>query len=313
MGFLTIRPEFKNGDKFRETLQLPKNGKNVSFNKDSKVTDAGFINDSLTLKLKVTGDVTVDREFKVVSTQLHKYNNFAPFIFHDNGDGYYSFTVTIIMKNDWDYYKLDYLYRNRIPLNIVVDAYSIPNGFYMMSDATSRKVIRSKVWELDLKFTRYFDISISKKFAKQKHVDELTKKISKCTYAKWTKKTYVIHSKTKKKVKQDVNDCNKIVLQILNKKGFLNKKFIGTNWEQWYKRKKVEVTKTKSKLKDTSGNAATLVEKKKTNETETVYPCKVALKKFQKAWNKKKLKPQLKENGKKDKNTLAALKRYKEL
>ncbi len=71
------------------------------------------------------------------------------------------------------------------------------------------------------------------------------------------------------------------------------------------------VKKTKSNLKDTSGNAATLVVK--TNKTEIVYPCKVALKKFQKKWNKKKLKPQLKENGKKDKNTLAALKRYKEL
>ena len=309
MAFLTVRPNFKNGDILPQSFKTKKEYGSIDFKKDSKVTDAALVNTSLSFGLKVTGDVSIDREFNVKTAQLHKKGDYSPYIFYDLGDGRYSFTCTVVMTDSWDYYNLDYLYRNRVPVNIVMDAYAIPNGMYMIAEASKRKVIRRNVWEIELKFIRYLEINVTKKWDNQKKVDDLTQKISKCTYAKWTKKTWVIHSKTKKKVKQDVNDCNKVVTQILNKKGFLNKKFIGTNWEQWYKRKVVK--KTKSNLKDTNGNAATLVVK--TNKTEIVYPCKVALKKFQKKWNKKKLKPQLKENGKKDKNTLAALKRYKEL
>ena len=105
-----------------------------------------------------------------------------------------------------------------------------------------------------------------------------------------------------------MNDCNKIVTQILHKKGFLKKKFIGTNWEQWYQ-VKGDVT-----LKTFNGKKTTAQWNTKNAPTyKTIWPCKVALKKFQKAWNKKKLKPSLKANGQKDANTLKALKRYKEL
>ncbi len=217
MAFLTVRPDFKNGDILPQSFKTKKEYGSIDFKKDSKITDAGLVNTSLSFGLKVTGDVSIDREFDVKSTQLHKNGSEAPYIFYDTGDGRYSFSCTVVMTDSWDYCNLDYLYRNRVPVNIVIDAYAIPNGMYMIAEASKRKVIRRKVWEIELKFIRYLEINVTKKWDKQKKVDNLTKKISKCTYAKWTKKTWVIHSKTKKKVKQDVNDCNKVVTQILNK------------------------------------------------------------------------------------------------
>lgn len=288
MAFLTVRPNFKNGDILPQSFKTHKRYGSIDFKKDSKVTDAALVNTSLSFGLKVTGDVSIDREFNVKSTQLHKNGSEAPYIFYDTGDGRYSFSCTVIMTNSWDYDNLDYLYRNRVPVNIVIDAYAIPNGMYMIAEASKRKVIRRGVWEIELKFIRYLEINVTKTWNKQKKVDNLTKKVAKCTLKKWTKKD---------KNKKDINDCNALITKILYKKGFLKKKYIGKNWDVSY------VTK-KSKKSSKSSKKAT---------SRRVYPCRSALKKFQKRWNKKKLKPRLKENGKKDKNTLKALKRYKEL
>lgn len=308
-NFLTVKPNFTKNDKIVRDIKTP-SGK--IYKAGTKVTSPKEINEALKMKLKVTGDVSVERNYKVTETQVYKNaNNFSPFVFHNTGKGDYSFKVTVANKNNNINDYLDYCYVNAIPMNVVVDTHTIPNMLYRIVEASDRTVIRRNYTEWKLKFTSYTDIKVTEKSktTAQANTNTLANQIKKCTLKKWTKKTYVINSKTGKKVKQDVNDCNKIVLKILYKKGFLKKKYIGTNWDQWYKRKITK--KKKSNLKDTNGNAAVLVVK--TNKTETVWPCKVALKKFQKAWNKKKLKPHLKENGKKDKNTLKALKRYKEL
>ena len=310
--FLTVRPEFKKGDVIAKDIK----GLNKTFKSGTKITNPKEINEALTCTLAVIGDVSVEKRFKVTETQVHKNtNNFAPFIFHDSGSGDYSFTVNVAMKNKTIHNWIDYFYVRSIPLNITVDTAYLLNGLYKIVEASNRKIIRRGYSEWEIKFTAYFDVTTTKKYVNnQKKVDKLTSQVSNCTLKKWKTKTKITtlsskDGKTKVKVKRDYNDCNKIITKILYKKGFLKKKYVGKNWDVFYL-KTVKKSETKSKLRDTEGNYATLVEK---NKIVTVYPCKKALKKFQKKWNKKKLKPYLKENGKKDKKTLKALKRYKEL
>ena len=294
--FLTIKPNFKKKDKIVRDIKTP-SGK--IYKAGSTVSSPKEINEALKMYLKVTGDVSVERNFKVTETQVHKNsNNFAPFIFHDNGKGDYSFTVTVINRNNnvTDY--LDYCYVNRVPMNVVIDTYTVPNMLYRIVEASDRTVIRRGYTEWKLKFTAYTEITVTEKAKTQaqSNTNTLTQQVKKCTLKKWTKKD---------KNKKDINDCNKVVTKILYKKGFLKKKYVGKDWGVSYKAK--ETKKVKNKLTGKTVNAKGLVATKK------VYPCKVALKKFQKKWNKKKLKPHLKENGKKDKNTLKALQRFKEL
>ena len=294
MAFLTIRPNFKNGDKLPQSFKTRKRYGSIDFKRFSKVTNAGLVNDSLSISFKVTGDVEIEREFNIKATQLHKKDFEAPYVFTDSGDGFYSFSCTVIMTNTWDYYNLDYLYRNRVPVNVVIDAYAIPNDMYMIVEASKRTVVRRGVWKVELKLTRYSStnaVHITNKTVKQKKVDKLTNNTLKCTLKKWT---------AKDKNKKDVNNCNQLITMILYKKGLLKKKYVGKNWDVSYTKK---ITSYNTKGKRTVSQ--TIVKK--------YYPCRLALKSFQKKWNKKKLKPHLKETGKKDTDTLKALKRYKEI
>lgn len=314
MKFLTVRPHFKKGDVIGKTITLPKSQGGNVYKAGTVLKEANTINKGMTMNLNVIGDVTVERNFTVTETQVHKdSNNFAPIIFHNSGMGDSSFTVLVAMKNTDVTYWIDYLFTHSIPVNVVANTSAILNDLYMIVDAKKRTVVRPTYAEWQIKFTKYNEVKITHKTAKQKKIDNLTKQMNKCTLKKWTKKDKINGQikvagrvyKSKKKV--DYNDCNQTVAKILNKKGFLKKKYISKYWDVYYTTTKK--VKTKSKLKDTNGKHAILVEKK----TVKVKPCKVALKKFQKKWNKKKLKPKLKENGKKDKQTLNALKRYTEL
>ena len=297
MSFLTIRPDFKSGDLVPQTFKTDKEHGNKTFTVNSKITDVETINNALTLNLQIEEGIDVTRELTVSKSKLYKKGSSSPFIFNDDGDGGYSFDVTTLITQNGDYNTLDYLYRNKIPVNITINTYAIPNGMYQISNAKKRQIIRPNVSEMDLTFSKYVKVQLSHKSSFK--VDALTKKVAKCTLKKWTKKN---------KKKQDINDCNKVICQILNKKGLLKKKYVGTNWNVYYKVAK------KTKVKVPKGSvgivSATFVDGSKKKK---VYPCKVALKNFKKKWNKKKLKPHLKENSKKDNNTLKALKRYKEL
>ena len=307
MSFLKITPYLKVG----ETLTSDMITSNGTLSKGKNVTaDMVSKANGTVITLKVISNPSITRNYTREKVQTYNTNGKSAFMYFSTGDAGYTFTVKcliskkdVLSDNRTVFYYLQYYYTNCFNVSVVADTEVIPNGVYTISDFTEYEAIRPDYYEIEIEFTKY-----------QKVSGKLT---NKCTvlqsYLKSCKKpkhkVYTLKQVKNKKAKS--SECIGYVNKVLYNLGY---------WGPTKPKKPTKKGKSKKAynkaLEDYKAASKEYKNRKKTYNTYYKYFTKYTqkgLKRFQKKWNKKGLKPKLNEKGTLSNNTWAALKRYPEV
>lgn len=120
------------------------------------------------LPLRVEKDVEVIPDMDISVTKLNKVGNSRFNHFFSNGYGGITFKVTVLLKasdvwnNESIINVLQQWYENMTPLSIVTDAIDIPDGEYIISKNPSRKQHYKTSTEWELEFTTYTPLTLFK-------------------------------------------------------------------------------------------------------------------------------------------------------
>ena len=308
MTFLKISPYLKVGNTLSEDIVTT----GGTYKAGTKVTETMVKKAKGTvITLKVIDNPSVTREFNRNKTKTFNTNGKSAFVYYNSGDANTSFKVKVLVSkkdilsdNKTVFYYLDYYYSHCFDVSVVADTEVIPNGVYTISDFTQYDVIRKDYYECEIEFSKY-----------QKVKGKLT---NKCTilqsYLKTCKKpsdkVYTYKQIKAKKSKAKPTTCIGYVNKVLYQLGYWQ----GTKalFKHYVPTSKAGKKKYKAKSKSEKANA---LNKRAYNDLKNYWTpySKSALKKFQKKWNKKKLKPTIKENGRLTNGTWEAIKRYPEL
>jgi hypothetical protein len=295
MAFLSLRPYVKVGD----TLNKPLVTTQKTYKTGTKVTQ-GMVNDTkkTIIRLHVIDNPTVTRNLTKNKIQTYNQGGKSTFVYYNSGDAGTTFKVKcLIRKSDTlsdgrtVFTYLNQLYANHFLVSVVMRTEVVPNGVYVISDFTEYEPIRKDYYECEIEFTKYTKVSAkltNKCTILQSHLKECkrpkvkvytTKQINAAKKGKpLTKKVKGKDGKTKTiTINPKPSTCVKYVNQMLYKKGYLSKKTYknyGSYWTKYSRR---------------------------------------ALKKYQKKWNKKGLRPKINEKGTISKNCWKAIKRYTEV
>lgn len=307
MSFLKITPSLKVGNTLSENLVTV----NGTIKSGTKVTQE-MVNkaNNTIITLKVMDNPKVERHYKRDRVQTYNTTGKSAFIYYSTGDAGYSFKVKcLISKNDrlsdnrTVFYYLEYFYSHRFDMSVVIDTEIIPNGVYTISDFTDYTARHKDYYEIEIEFSKHQKVS--------------SKLTNKCTvlqsYLKTCKKpkgkVYTLKQVKNKKAKG--SECIGYVNKVLYNLGY---------WGPTKPKKPSKKGKSKKAynkaLKEYKAASKEYKNRKKTYSTYKLYWTKYSkkgLKRFQKRWNKKGLKPKLNEKGTFSKKTWTALKRYPEV
>ena len=212
------------------------------------------------LPLRVKRDVGVTPGMNITVTKLNKKGNAAINHFFSNGYSGIIFKIQILIKESdlWNNKKvldvLDEWYKNMTPLSVVTDATDIPDGQYIISknDSRNQTYKGNTVWELE--FTTYTPLVLPKFKNDNTNVLKALKKNKAKNKSSKAKKNSSLakcnYTTLKYSKTKKVVKCVKLLQKVLKKKKYYTGKVDG-----WFG-------------KDTTG----------------------AVRKFQKAYNKKNVK-----------------------
>jgi len=211
---------------------------------------------------------------------------------YHSSDGGYTIKADCITVDRTDGKKSDLTwiythFKNRRPVNIIVDSKEVKNGVYDISKFEGFKLVRPNVYEFSVEFTTYRNNTpklTNKVTVTQSKLKQCTKPKHKVVTAKNIKNGYYYKKKGKKKTKVTLKQSSCL--------GYMNK-----------------VLKKKGCYPTSKGKYTAY---KKYNKYFTKYSV-TGLKNYGKKWNKKGLKPKVNEKGKLSKKMWEAIKRYPEL
>ena len=249
--------------------------------------------EDLTFYVNVTSfEVTLNVDVKSYQMVAPGSGEKAGFAHYHSSDGGYTIKADCISVENPNLSKSDLSwlqthFKNKRPVNVIVDSKAVPNGVYDISKLDGFNLVRPNVYEFTVELTTYTS-NVPKLTNK---VTVLQSRLKQCAKPKHhvvtsnqVKKGYYYEKKGKKKIKVTLkqSSCIGYLNQVLKKKGCYP-----SDNGKWTTYKKYNKYFTKSTSK--------------------------GLKKYGKKWNKKGLKPKVNEKGTLSKNMWKAIKRYPEL
>lgn len=188
------------------------------------------------LPLRVKRDVDVKPDMDITVTKLNKDGNFSINHFFNNGYRGISFKVLILIKESdmWNNQKvkdvLNDWFITMTPLSVVTDAVDIPDGQYIISKNESRKQTYrgSSIW--DLEFMTYTPLVLHKFKNDNQNVLNALKKNNATKTSNKKKKNVLANCNykiLKYSKKKKVLDCVKTLQTILKKKKYYTGKIDG--------------------------------------------------------------------------------------
>ena len=332
MSFLTLTPYTKVGHTLNRKI-ITANG---SYKAGTEVTQSvydSFKNTIITLHVIDTPKVSRNLSRNKVKTFNTLTGNKAAYVYYTSGDAGYSFKVKCLIRkkdtlkdNKTVFYYLNYYYTNNIQVSVVMDTEVVPNGVYDITEFSEYSPIRKDYYEVEIEFTNHVSVdnkltnkcTVLQSYLKQckrPKVDKVytTKQIDAAKKGKPIK----IKVKTKDKKGKTVTKTKTIKPVASTCIGRVNEALYSLG--MWGPSKPKDGTKpviTIEDIKKYDKEYRAWKARKKYYKNYKNYWTKTsvkALKKFQKKWNKKGLKPKLNTKGKLDKNTWKAILRYPEV
>lgn len=332
MSFLTITPYTKIGNTINADILTSEGIKKEGTKVTQSIYDA-FQNTIITLNVIDTPKVTRNLTKNKIKTFNTGIGNEAGYVYYNSGDAGFSFKVKcliskkdILKDNNTVFHYLNYYFTNNIQVSVVMDTELVPNGIYDITDFSEYSPIRKDYYEIEIEFTNYVDISAkltNKCTVLQSYLKQCKRPTSKVYTTKQidaAKKGKPIKVKVKTKdkkgktvtktktIKPEASMCIGYVNEVLYTLGFYGpskpKSISGRSVIKFS-----EIEKYEKQLQNWK-NGKKYYKNYKSYWTKTSVK---GLKKFQKRWNKKGLKPKLNVKGTLDKNTWKAILRYPEV